>query len=185
MLAQEIIKQAADCKIGDSLEGWKDVVGYEGLYKVSDSGQIRSKRFAHRNLSPLGKTQRYLKVRLYNEAGWIARPIHQLVGEAFIPNQYQKPQINHLNGDKKDNRAINLEWVTAKENCYHRVHSLGIKPKGKPKRAIIAYNDKWEIRFESVFEAQKDGYTETAIYRSMRKGTQRYTHKGYKWRYAE
>ncbi len=103
-------------------EIWKDVVGYEGLYQVSNLGNARS--FMGRRLS-IGVECYKLKAsnssKGYKFISISAKTayIHRLVAKAFIPNPLNKPQINHINGIKHDNRVENLEWCTSSENRIH------------------------------------------------------------------
>lgn len=98
------------------LEIWKDVLGYEGKYEVSTLGNVR------RN----GKLLKQLTNRQrgdYKIVGLCGKKhkVHRLVGITFIANTENKPEINHINGLKWDNRIENLEWVTRKENVQHAV----------------------------------------------------------------
>jgi hypothetical protein len=74
---------------------------------------------------------------------------HRLVAQEFVPNPDNKPFVNHINGDKKDNRACNLEWCTQSENELHAVDYLGKTMKGKtfPKRIKCITND---VEFKSM-----------------------------------
>lgn len=102
-------------------EIFKDVVGFETLFQISNLGRVFSKR-----------SNKLLKLHT-NKTGYVTLAtkiggrqgfnkcfkIHRLVAEAFIPNPTSKPQVNHLDGNKGNNIASNLEWVTCKENIVH------------------------------------------------------------------
>lgn len=110
---------------------WKPIKGYEGRYEVSDDGQVRSMTRAEhlsdgrartrkgRQLVLMTKRTGYQCVNLYKDGHMKTHLVHRLVADTFIPNPEQKPEVNHINGDKHDNRAVNLEWVTESENIRH------------------------------------------------------------------
>jgi hypothetical protein len=127
-------------------EIWKDVIGFEGLYMVSSLGQVKSlkrtferpyqgkirmKTINERILKPhIGKTG-YCYINLKNKENSIHATIHRLVAKAFLINLGNKPQVNHINGVKTDNRLENLEWVTTSENGIH-AYAIGLrKPANK------------------------------------------------------
>ncbi len=103
-------------------EIFKDIVGYEGKYQVSNLGNVKSLNYqntrASKVLSPVKHHGGYLIVHLCQ--GKI-RMIHTLVAEAFIPNPEHKRYVNHIDGNKHNNRVSNLEWVTSKENMNHAI----------------------------------------------------------------
>lgn len=150
------------------MEIWKDVEGYEGLYQVSNLGNVRSlDRYTYRayrggkcgyHFYP-GKTLKlttekdgYKTTTLYINGKGKIHKVHRLVASVFIDNPESKEFVNHKDGNKANNRVDNLEWVTAKENCVHAIENgLYIHPEG-----VNWYSSKFdadtirEIRHEYV-----------------------------------
>ena len=112
-------------------ERWKAVQGFESLYEVSNQGRIKSlkRTFVRSDGKPLTVSERilkgskdtkgYLQVELKKDGQRIIRFVHRLVAEAFVENPDCKSQVNHKDGNKLNNVAENLEWVTCKENINH------------------------------------------------------------------
>ena len=120
---------------------WRDIVGWEGLYQVSNEGQVRGfhkryKSMRDKKLTLVGN--RYLYVGLYDKPRKQLVPVHRLVAETFIPNPDKKPEVNHINGIKTDNRVGNLEWVTRKENEAHAFR-IGLKKRRKDGKKTDQY----------------------------------------------
>lgn len=103
----------------------KNVRGYEGRYVVDESGNVFSIK-SNRYIAPIMMENGYLCVHLFNGSrnGKLVR-LHRVVAEAFIDNPLELEQVNHINGDKTDNRVANLEWCTADENMQHAIR-LGL-----------------------------------------------------------
>lgn len=126
-------------------EIWKDVAGYEGLYQVSSMGHVKSLERTYvgrgggkhpvkeRILKPATTHNGYLRVTLYAGDKPKALKVHRLVCQTFHKNPNNKPEVNHINEDKTDNRACNLEWCTRRENCNHGTHNeRSAKNRSKP-----------------------------------------------------
>lgn len=106
-------------------EVWKDVVGYEGLYKVSNVGRVKSlKKDMILNVKP--HYWGYIIVCLTKDKEEKSKRVHRLVAEAFIQNPNNYPYINHINCIKTDNRVENLEWCTQSHNVKHNF-KMGVR----------------------------------------------------------
>lgn len=109
---------------GDYIEPWKDIEGFEGLYQISMKGNVRSIKGKNpKILKPYKNGTGYLKVDLRKNNERYQKQVHRIVAETFIPNTEGKTEVNHINGDKTDNRYFNLEWVNRSENMKHAVNT--------------------------------------------------------------
>lgn len=184
-------------------EVWKEVKGYEGLYQVSNFGRVKSllrfnnyynaiykeqkKRIQKERLLNIRKTPRgYLQVCLTANSLSNNKLVHRLVAEAFIPNPLNKPQVNHIDGNKENNKVSNLEWMTSQENNKH-AHKIGLN-KSHNKRKVNQYDLDWN--YIKTWNSITDFLKETNLnlknsgITSCCKGKQR-TAYGYKWKYAK
>lgn len=120
-------------------EFWKPIVEYAGKYEVSNFGRVRNARGAM--LKPFLTHGGYLMVALCDKGSKTNYRLNRLVAEAFIPNPDRKKEVNHKNGRKTDNNAVNLEWSTKSENMRH-AYQNGLQTKGKFRvRKVICVND--------------------------------------------
>ena len=141
------------------MEIWKDIIGYEGYYQVSNQGRIKGLK---RKVLAKNNSTRIISEKIFNPSinghGYLffllrksqyyrVGSVHRLVAEHFIPNPENKEQVNHINGIKTDNRVENLEWCTRSENAIHSFKiglqcNKGINHPGN----ILTENDVNEIR---------------------------------------
>lgn len=119
-------------KMNDMEEIWMPVKGYEGLYEVSSFGRVKSlpkvvdlgRCVQHRKeklLTPIPDGKGYLMVWLFSNCIKKMWKVHRLVAGTFLENPELKPQIDHINADKLDNRLCNLRWCTGKENFHNPI----------------------------------------------------------------
>lgn len=168
------------------MEVWKDIKGYEGAYQVSNLGNVKSLRREHpvnkccrdRILKP--QTQRgYSRVMLWSGVDSRWESVHRLVAEAFLQNPENKQQVNHIDGNKRNNCVSNLEWVTPSENVRH---SFDVLSRKKHTRKVIC------VETGEVFGSLKEVTQTTGIdYRHIPdccKGRRERT-GGFRWRYAD
>lgn len=102
----------------------KSIIGYEGLYEAHGNGLIWSV-LSGKYIGSVNKRGYKLSVLVKNGVK-TSFPAHRLIALYFVKNSLNKPYVNHINGIKDDNRPVNLEWCTAKENCQHAFRT-GIK----------------------------------------------------------
>ena len=111
-------------------EIWKDIPEYEGLYQVSNLGNVKrigsfrgvNKKYLNNYyLTPKDNGKGYLRIKLTKNNKSKRHMLHRLISQAFIENPNNYKVINHINNNKKDNRIENLEWCTQSYNCLHAV----------------------------------------------------------------
>ena len=150
-------------------EEWRDIPGYEGLYKVSNTGKILSLDYAHRGyaqeLVPKVNNKGYLWVQLKHNNQRKDCLIHRLVAEAFIDNPNGFPLINHKDENKKNNNSWNLEWCTRK---YNANYSLDRHPE---RRLEISKLSKMERSKRGPYRKRKTAkptkYTQPVVQKDM------------------
>jgi len=149
-------------------ETWRNVRGYEGYYEVSSDGRVRSLcrlsrtkggcfRFVSgKILSPYKDRYGYLMVSLFVHGKRKIHLVHRLVGLSFLKNMDNKPQINHIDGDKSNNCVSNLEWSTAKENIQHALKCGLSNNNSGPKKLTKEKVDTIRSMYKSGKYYQKD-----------------------------
>ena len=113
---------------------WRTVADHDG-YSVSDSGDVRNDRTG-KHLKPIRFSSGYAFVTLCDDSGHHKKTVHRLVASAFLDNPRGCRQINHIDGDKLNNRVDNLEWCTQSENMKH-AYRIGLQ---KPIPSQIEYS---------------------------------------------
>lgn len=169
------------------MEEWRDVKGYEGFYQVSDLGNLKSnKGYKKASINQDG----YYQTTLYKNGVKRNVLVHRLVAEAFLPNPYNKPTVNHIDGNKLNNKLDNLEWATNKEQTQHAIKKLGFKSVISDKcrkRQIELHQRKVKrsdgIVFESIKIASDGNESLRKHINACCKG-KRKTAGGYSWEYV-
>lgn len=172
---------------------WRDVPGYEDLYQVSRDGQVKSlgrlsyrkdgrfNRYKEKILKQAKHGKGYLSVNLTKDGksrNWF---VHRLVAIAFIPNPKCLPQVNHINENKADNRACNLEWVSCTENANHGTGKVRCG-KAHEFPVVMIMPDGSETEFSSATAAANTlGIVSQGIQNCC--AGRESSYKGYRWRY--
>ncbi len=163
-------------------ETWRAVVGYEGLYEVSNQGRIRRVKI----IEPTKKKHGYMQVSLVDRSGKRkSLRLHRIVAEAFIPNPENKPQVNHKDENPENNRAGNLEWATAEENTNYGSRTARAAAKNGSKTPIVQIEPE-TLAVVAEYPGQSAAARETGIAASCinacLRGKQRHA-GGYLWEY--
>ena len=190
-------------------EVWKDIKGFEGLYQISNFGNVKS---LDRTVKIIGKNQfgtfitykqikgkilsqsinkyGYCQVVLYKNGKGFNKLVHQLVAIAFIDNVENKPTVNHKDGNKTNNYETNLEWATEKEQQNHSRNIFGHKSiisqkcrdcrKYKTQQKRVERSD--GMKFNSIKEAANGNESLRKHISEVCKGKRNYA-GGYSWKY--
>lgn len=166
-------------------EIWKDIENYEG-YKVSNMGRIKSlKGKTERILKQQMDRDGYLLICLSKTGAQKIFKVHRLVAKAFIPNTENKSDVNHKNECKTDNRVINLEWTTRKENINYGTRNERIS-KARMKQ-VLQFTLEGELAKEwnSIIECRCNGFSGGNISQccNNKYGKQKNVYKGHIWKY--
>lgn len=178
---------------GFEMEEWKDIPGYEGIYKISSLGNVYSyitKKMLHPSLSSTG----YKNVQLYKHSKAKSYHVHFLVASVFL-NKIEGCEVNHIDGNKTNNAISNLEWVTKKENTNHAIQNnlrkpcpmIGRKGISNPtSKHILQYSLSGEFIKEwcGISETARTLNCSSSIISSCL-NNHRPTAKGFIWRYKE
>lgn len=163
-------------------EKWVPIKGYEGLYEVSNLGQIRR---VGRKILKQSMRGSYLKVSLYKNGQASQQSVHRIVAQNFLPNPDNLPQVNHKDENKLNNRLENLEWCTHKYNsCYGTAIEKSRKNLKKPVIGTSLATGE-EFYFDCINEAERQGFANHSHIVSCLKGKdRRKTAGGYSWKYV-
>ena len=122
------------------MELWKDIIGYENLYEISNHGKINKKTITKINKRGFQQTFQGQKMTLSNRKGYLgvwlrnidgnrkAYDVHRLVAQHFVDGYFEGAVVNHIDLNKHNNHYLNLEWITQQENIqhYHDNHTKGV-----------------------------------------------------------
>jgi hypothetical protein len=196
------------------MEIWKDVVGYEGYYKVSNLGRVKSldrivKHSKEWNQKKKGKIIKlakrpngYIAVGLSKNGKVSQMYVHRLVAEAFLPNSENKEHVDHINTIRDDNRADNLRWTTRKENANNPMTIEKYKECNKGERnpwygrnardmkttrpvVQLTLDGKLVKVWDSTRQTEKEGFRHSEVSAVCRGYRGAKTHKGFLWMYED
>lgn len=136
-------------------EVWKDISWYEWLYQVSNLWNVKSLKYNHTNREKILSVKWSLYYMFWLCWKWSKKhkTVHRIVAKEFIPNPESKPEVNHINGIKTDNRVENLEWCTKSENWMHAYkmwlskapHTWKLWKNHHCSKAVLQYDLKWNF----------------------------------------
>lgn len=173
------------------MEEWKDVVGYEGLYQVSNEGRVKSLKYRGSDKECILKnrktTKGYLQVALWKNRKCKEIQVHRLVAMAFIPNDdpINKTQVNHKNENKTLNTVENLEWCTNEYNHNYGTRNLraggGLNGVGSKKVYQFTIEGELIKIWPSSMECGRNGFNQPCVSACCNGKSK--TYKNYRWSY--
>lgn len=178
-------------------EEWKDVIGYQNFYMISNTGKVFSKR-QNKIMKPQPNSRGYLRIYLTDGHGKKYFFIHRIVAMHFVfnPDCEKNNVVNHLDSDFRNNNSDNLEWTTMKGNSQHalkagrtkrtkqwldRLHE-SMSRSYRAVEAIDPLTGKVIERFDAIQHVKNKGYIPACVCHCCKGVLQ--THRGLKWRYA-
>lgn len=186
----------------ENKEIWKPIKGYDIEYLISDCGNIISpehtivdkrgvkQHFRKRELKPVLHNTGYLVVTFRKQGKRVTIRIHRLVAELFVKNPDNKPIVDHIDGNKTNNNAKNLRWVTnseniRNENTYNNFKEKVTKIRKSEIKPVYQLDDDYNVitKFNSVEEAAKTMSCSTPLIRNCCK-IRHYKAKGFRWSYS-
>lgn len=169
------------------MEIWKDIKGYEGLYQVSNLGNIRSlyKR-SKGNIMNLPIKKGYYQIGLRKNGIRKYYQVHRLVAQAFIENKENLPQVNHIDENKLNNNVDNLEWCTVSYNNCYGTRIKRVVEKNKTRQPVILYdiNGNFIAEYFSIMDASRQTKINPSCIVGSCKNKDRIPRK-YIWRYKK
>ncbi|QMW05320.1 NUMOD4 domain-containing protein [Spirosoma foliorum] len=178
-------------------EVWKDIPGYEGRYQASNLGRIKSlarvavmgghgqcfKEVKEKVLNPgIHKSSGYRFVGLNGRK--TKTPVHRAIAKTFIPNPDNKPFINHIDGNKINNRVENLEWCTAKENVRHAI-AMGLTNVSGVNQPTAQINDDIVRQMRAMYKETNMTYREIANHFGVIRQLAERVITGYTWKHVQ
>ena len=145
-------------------EIWKDIKDYEGHYQVSNLSRVKSIKFGkERILKPVTDRHGYLIVGLWKNNKQKIYKVHRLVAEAFIPNPYNLPQVNHKDENPLNNNVNNLEWCNSKYNCNFGTRIERISKRRS--KTVLQYDLEGNFirEWKSTAECGRNGFNQRAV----------------------
>lgn len=173
-------------------EEFKDIEDYEGLYQVSNYGNVKSLNYNHTGkehiLKSVDRGNGYLYVDLCKDGQRKHHQVHRLVANAFLPNSENLPQVNHKDECPANNCVDNLEWCTCEYNINYGTHNQRISIPVD----MLTKDGEFIRQFPSIHEAERwlraNGFPKAsnALINKCCRGIEHYhTAYGFKWRYAQ
>ena len=162
-------------------EIWRDIEGYEGLYKISNKGRVKSLYKGSERILKLWDNGRgYLRVYLTKENTSKYIRVHRLVARAFIPNPHNLPEVNHKDENKKNNYVENLEWCDRRYNVNYGSRNERVSKK------ILQYSKSGEFirEWQGAREVERVLGIDNSHINACCRGKQKSAY-GFIWKYKE